>query len=427
MNLSKKLVAAGIAALALFGSTGIAFADAPGAGSGADGLPDLVIGGGSDTTYYAMQKLEGLYNLDPGCAVDTSSSANQGKCLVSQASDVATNGNYDHDIMVSNYPTGSGVGLGALTSTGFQYSSGNIDYARSSRALKAGIEQNELQAWGYARDGIAIVSLGGLTENLSVQQIHDIYTCSITDWHTIDAVLPVGSTITPWGMQTSSGTYATFRDFIRANATVTGGGALDTAFDPNAGGGVTPNCVKQLQIGTPAVATLPFENDTKPLLDPVKNGGVAAAGGIWWGSAGEFNTFAFKRGAGTTILQVGGFLPNSATISANTYPILRTLWHVTRKTDAIDVAPVAPATAHTVGWGTFVSTGVYTANSTANGGKPGAVREFTKFLCKTNLQQATDPFTGVNFRTEVTGALAASGFVQVPSALRTAGLMCTIG
>jgi hypothetical protein len=58
---------------------------------------------------------------------------------------------------------------------------------------------------------------------------------------------------------------------------------------------------------------------------------------------------------------------------------------------------------------------IRTPNQVGSTGAAGAIREFTRFLCRgTTDFQGTDPFTGQNYGTEITNALVASGFQLVP-------------
>ena len=62
-----------------------------------------------------------------------------------------------------------------------------------------------------------------------------------------------------------------------------------------------------------------------------------------------------------------------------------------------------------------------------SGGISGAVREYTRFLCRgSQAQQGTDPFTGKNFSVEITGAINATGFTTVPSSLQSTGSRCQV-
>ena len=78
MKISRKIALTTTVCLGLM--AGVTHADPP-SGSGWDKNPDVVIGGGSDTTYLVSQRLEVLYNGAPGCLITTSTtSANKGKC-----------------------------------------------------------------------------------------------------------------------------------------------------------------------------------------------------------------------------------------------------------------------------------------------------------------------------------------------------------
>ncbi len=413
--------ALGLGALSLFTGLATVHADPP-AGSGWDKNPDVVVGGGSDTTYLVSQRLETLYNGAPGCTIDTSTtSATKGRCIdpAGSAPTGPINGNYDRDIVVSAAATGSSAGVNALLPTGAQYNPA-IDFARSSRG-PSGTESASTTFWGYARDGIAVITFGTRSGvALTKQNLIDIYTCAVTDWSQLGQ--PAGPIIA-WDMNTASGTRASFYTYIGV------GGAGQPAVGP---------CVRKLNPVGGAAALAPFENDVKPIL--ADTGPDQAAGTaddnennyVWWMSYGNWTTYPFTangtvNGApgGTPItsnlVAVDGATPSSASIFNSTYSIMRTLFQVTRNTDAD--CRQSPGSA---GACDNVAAAVYGSTQ----GKGGAVREFTQWLCRTtNAQHAVSPVTGRGYRTEVVGALNAEGFQQLSGTvpgLRTAGYACQV-
>lgn len=396
------------AAMATFGLVGgvIPTVEAAPPGTGFDDLPDVVIGGGSDTTYLVGQRLEALYNSTPGCTIVTSSSsASKGLCQPGQTA--PANGNFDHDIFVGATPTGSSAGVVAIT-TGPQYNP-PIDYARSSRGPASTAETNVATFWGYASDGIAILSFGNRTGvAVTKQQMKDIYTCQLTDWSQLGQ--PAGPII-PWDMNAASGTTASFRTFVD---NVTFG-----------------TCVRKLTNGT-----APFENDVKPLLSDAGPDGIANTADddennfIWWMSYANWKTYPYTTGAiptgaaanvSSNLVSVEGATPSDSSIFNRSYPIVRTIFHVTREGDADCNS--------TVGTEGVCTTGPEVHGTTV-GGKGGAVREFTEWLCRTsNAQQQINVVTGRGMRTEIVSAITAEGFQQLsPSVagLRTPGYSCQV-
>lgn len=407
--MNKKLIFA--AALTAFASlAGVVPAEAAPPGSGWDDTPDVVVGGGSDTTYLAMQRLETLYNGTPGCTIDTgTSSATKGKCIAGQTT--PTNGNFDHDVFVGATPTGSSAGVNALLPTGVQYNPA-IDYARSSRG-PSGTEANSVTFWGYARDAIAVITFGSRgTVALTRQNLIDIYTCqpNADDWS--DFGLPAGPII-PWDMNAASGTTASFK-------TYTGLTTFGT-------------CVRKLTNGT-----APFENDVKPILGdagPDLTLGTAdddENNYIWWISYGAWSKYPYTANGfvdgntagtaiGSNLVTVEGTLPSANSITNNSYAILRTLYHVTKEADAdCNTVPGTDGVCNNAGAPTVYGTTT---------GKGGAVRGFTEWLCRTsNTQQPINSVTGRGYRSEIVSALNAEGFQQVPTTggLRTAGYACAV-
>jgi ABC-type phosphate transport system substrate-binding protein len=384
--------------------------------TGFDLNPDIAIGGGSDTSYLVSQRLEVLYNGAPGCLVTTSSSSsNKGRCSDTGATATGpTNGNYDHDLMLGAAATGSSSGVTALLSTGVQYNP-PIDWARSSRG-PSGTETNELTFWGYARDGISVLTFGSRQGvSFTRQNLIDIYTCQPNADNWADFGLPAGPII-PWSVNTNSGTYASFLTYL-------GNPTLGT-------------CVRVLTTGV-----APFENDVKPIL--ADQGPVPGYGPdddennylIWMSTAnwltypftkngfvdGNLNPATANQPINSFQATIEGTTPSDATLFNSTYAIMRTVYHVTRNADAD-----CRQTAGSAGPCDNVGAEVYGADT----GKRGAVREFTEWMCRTsNTQHATNTVTGRGYRTEIVAAINAEGFQQLSSAvpgLRTAGYACEV-
>jgi len=369
MRLLRKVAVAGVMSAALVATVPSAASAAP-SGTGFDDQNNTFVGGGSDTTYPMMLRIQNLYNGSPGCVTDnTSGSATLGQCLTGAAQTATdVNANWDHDIASNLYPTGSSAGVKALQL-------GQLDFARSSRAPKASGE-SDLNFWAYAKDGIAIVTMGTRSPaNITKSQIQGIYNCTITQW---GQIYGNGDTtpIAPYGMNASSGTKATMDSYL--------------GFDANAGA-----CVKKLSTGA-----YPFENDLKPIIsDPAG----LANNAIWWGSYAELSAFKYKRQSGQ-FWSVDGVDISLPAIGNNSYTIKRFVYHVSKKVDA-----------------TPASSGAWQMTGTV-GGPGGAVRQLTEWTCKPKASHSTDPYTGANYYDELTNqAIAGTGFQRIPAAERTNG------
>ena len=100
-------------------------------------------------------------------------------------------------VTVTYDPTGSGAGIEAA-------SNGSADIGLSSRALKDEEVAGGLTGTTVALDGIAIiVNAGSKVENLTVEQIAQIFTGEITDWSQVGGE---ASTISCIGREAGSGT-----------------------------------------------------------------------------------------------------------------------------------------------------------------------------------------------------------------------------
>lgn len=351
------------------------------------------------------------------------------------------------------------------------------DFARSSRQPKTSggncAGGNELTCdtfWGIATDGVQVFSwnfgtavnrgseLASLPGGLTADDMYHIWNCDWTTWSQVPGMSAtagfVDGPIVPWSMNTGSGTQATFQSWIINNASA-GTGVLST-WKTNA-----QPCDKALADGTN-----PFENDVKPLLNnAIANGGIVDSAAsandpsnwIWWGSFGLMGAYPnlssptisgtkYNIGA-ATIYDAGasggqqlpsscsggsaaeptctgslGVPPSSSTISIAQYPISRDVYMVTPKASAD--CPLNTGTV-TEGGNTYAAgticdtTGTGTPSDVqingATSGSAAAVREFVRFICRTSAaQQATDPFTGTNYFTEVTSALNHNGFFRPP-------------
>jgi hypothetical protein len=460
----------------------------PPTGYGFDNTPHIVVAGGSDTTFKVIQDIGKVYSDSQltGCPQVTAVGATLGQCVANASAETSNLGNYQHDTMASAGPVGSTAGVASLNGISASSYAGalnpvpagscltanaspNADYARSSRGPRTTGGSapcgNELTAdtfWGFAQDGIEVLTfnnrgaqiqgVGGSA--ITASELHDIYECVFTQWSQVPSLgiapgSPTDGPIVPFGMNTSSGTYATFRDFIR---TATG----DATFDPSG----NPCNAKILDgpVPPPQTGIFPLENDAKQIIsDPT----IALSSNplsvdnpenwIWWGSFGVFSAFPYTstvpRG-GTTYqalaVPIGGVLPSTSGIIANTYPIGRTLYHVTRK-GAADCPVVAGPPVDCAFTSGGLHTGpAYAAHFTGTstppapagndlnvvgpvGGTAGAVREFTRFLCRGIVNQhGAHPFTGNNNFTEITAAINGSGFTVVPASLRETGSRCQV-
>jgi ABC-type phosphate transport system substrate-binding protein len=438
-------------------------------------------------------------------------------------------GNWQHDTIAQAYPAGSSTGIASLNGfvsgansptyngavnpfPGYSGLSGvdggnwtstasgpQVDFARSSRTPKtsggdcnladssvtpARVSGNELVCdtfWGYAEDSIQIVTFnsrvsqvqtlldasnGGLTAN----DLDKIYKCQYTQWGQVPGLASLGTDpIVPWGMNTNSGTYNTFRDYIRSNTS-----PADTTFDPNTAGngwnGPGTTCARLTKDTTQPgnVFVPPLENDIKPLAaDPANIGSALSstassvnnpANWLWWGSFGVFSafpytssttvgTFAVNGGAAplnSPLIGPGGNYgaePASNTTLAGTYGLVRTLYHVTRKPDADCAAAnksssgscsTMTGTDQTDFPGSVSGPSIGGGNVDINvaggtSGVSGGIREFTRWLCRVGgTQYPNDPFTGRNYFQEIKGAINGAGFTIAPASIHTPGSSCQV-
>ena len=311
---------------------------------------DSVITMGSDTTYSLHQRLTTIYNASEGLTPQGSAAGSaavngagsltcKGAALpvgtptgdtaigtvgTDPLASVVTSENLDHDTMLDLFPTGSGNGINAVCNGVSVTGAGIPALARSSRVRNAGECPNQ-DFWGYARDavpviawptlnaGLAPLAASGLTQG----QVRQIFVdCTITSWNQIAPALPA-TPIKIWGIQSNSGTFATFN----AYATVGGIAGRNANFCAEAQGGLARDL---------------SENDASQIP-------VADRGDSIWGMSFGANLSLPRQAAGSTLLRLGvvGAAPGAANIAATVatirnatatgYPTGRYLWAVVAK------------------------------------------------------------------------------------------------
>jgi hypothetical protein len=190
-----------------------------------------------------------------------------------------------------------------------------------------------------------------------------------------------------------------------------------------------------------------LENDVKPLFATAKanHGGTLSTdphsidnpiNWFWWGSWGDMGQFPYKSnsdGYNLKQIPVNGKLASGSSVGstnpATAWPMQRTLYHVTLDSDATCPGGGTQSLCSFGSAGPLLPDGVNHDLDVegATSGKGGAVREFTRWLCRpSSSMHSIDPFTGNNDLTEVQGAIQAAGFLLVPSALRSPGSLCKV-
>jgi hypothetical protein len=477
-KLWKWAAAAGVAVvIASVAGVTPAFADPP-TGYGFDDQPHVVVAGGSDTTYKAMLGLTELYMNTSigGCQHVTTVGPDLNKCSPTGSPETNSNlANYQGDTFANANPTGSSAGIGSLNgnvasstsdagavhpvnitcpnSTVVTTTGPNVDFARSSRGPKTSggasrCSGNELDIdtfWGYGEDGIEVAAFTG-TRGAELQgvgggaftatQLFHIWNCDggtgaggrmkWSDLIPSIAGQPRGDALVePWGVNASAGTFSSFQSFIQNNAS-----GVPAGWSPDG-----QSCDRKLASGL-----FPLENDIK---QPILNGPALSTdpsspdnpeNWIHWGSFGVLSASPFlnsitvsARTFTYTPAPINGILPSSAGIIGLTYPIGRTVYHVTLKRDA-DCVKTGSACDFPGHPGPAIATGGNDLNVTGGtGGVSGAIREYTRFLCRgSSAQHAKNPFTGTNNFSEITTRINLGGFTVVPASLRTSGSRCQV-
>lgn len=359
---------------------------APAGAADGNNRTDVFFGAGSDTTYELMTRLDVLYNGTAGCATNAPSGQStpvNGVCVGPQgapAPDIR-NENYDHNIAVSYFPTGSGTGIGQLRNQGLA-GVNQIGYARSSRGPQASDGQG-LRFVAFARDALTWVSFpnvagsnsAGVT-NLTINQLKGVFVqCTIKDWRQLkdpSFVLPSGYTGTAAGDQPivvysangGSGTRATWDGFV--------GGASTTCIPGDQKDDNRANGERVI-----------FENDAKPIANSAD-----AKNAIFFYSYGRYQQ---NGGEGSVLGNIEGVTPTPATLQADAatpFPFARNVYNAYR----VAASAAAPA---------------------SNAAVLDYVKEDTGFICKVNEEHAIDPLNGVNYGLLVERTIRSAGFVAI--------------
>ncbi len=379
--------------------------------------------GGSDTTETMMNDLSELYNESPGCILTGTPQNLDGRCFdfntgtagiqAQYQNDAQGNptdaANTDHDVAFGYHAVGSGTGITQLAqrgATGVQL----IDVARSSRAPRSS-DADGLRFFAYAKDAIPWVKFPGTPAasvgSLTVAQLAAIFSgCSgsaqpeidltanggnnngVADWGDVGGV--TGQPIVVWAAQDGSGTRTTFDGFLGSGKNSTN--CIPTQYKDN-----------NLANGERRI----FENNAAPIRDaaavdcadaipsPANPSNPCAPNSIFYYSIGRHNATGGETSIPGNITVSGSpVAPTEANILSGAYPFSRDLYNAVRN------------------------------DTFASGLASNAVRNFVSangFICKTAASSATNPRTGVNFRTEVEAIIRDNGFIPLPVGATGAG------
>lgn len=323
----------------------------------------LILGSGSDTTYLTMQKLDNIFNTATGCNILVTPGNPQplnGECI-SPAPEGQISVNPTHDVASSAFPYGSSTGINQLCQQGLA-NVAPIDYARSSRTLRS-TDCDGLEAVAFARDAISwyhFTEVGGnptasaSVDDLSQSELNKIFvTGEIDNWSEVggdDAPIVV------YTAQAGSGTRASWDSFVGGDSSL------------------------QIPADKKDERTI-REHDGTPILD---NGDADNA--IFFYGFGRYTQAPNGNSTGVpgaldALGQIDGVNPTKTTVGNQTFPGSRDVFNVLR----------------------------YPTEATRN---------FTDavdgFLCRTDLDDAINPFTGKTYREEIESAIESEGLVPIP-------------
>lgn len=353
MNLSRRLLAVGLASITGLTALTLPAAAAPDIGQRTG---SVLIGRGSDTTYELMRRLGSLYNNAP------------------TQEDGVTSENKLGDRVVNRLPEGSSVGIDQLCRQG-ESGVPETGFARSSRVPREGDCEN-LKFVAFARDGIIPVNFRELpnspakgVDNLTRAQLRGIFLdCTITNWRQVGGS---NAPIIVYTAQAGSGTRATFDDLLV--------GTLGDGLSGNSESCIPARYKDGDQSNGERVI---FENNVTPILE---SGDAPRA--IFYLSFGRF-----VRLADTNIAQiaVNGVLATAATIEDESYPFHREVYNVYYQFTA--------------------------ANTGVDPSVRQAAERFlgpSGWICKAPSEHTVNPRTGKNYGEMIDEIIREEGFVPI--------------
>jgi ABC-type phosphate transport system substrate-binding protein len=190
-----------------------------------------IVGGGSNTTEFVINQFS--VNFNKAVLKTLKSSQNQTSTCATQKKsffyswDALQNANATSSPMIKfksgcaaeQRPNGSSAGVADLAANAGGNTGGHpcLDFARSSRGPKT-TDPTTVSFVAFAQDNVTYATNSKATnapKNLTVAQLHAIYTCSVTNWNQVGGKK---GTIKPLLPQPNSGTLAFFEAAIGLTA-----------------------------------------------------------------------------------------------------------------------------------------------------------------------------------------------------------------
>jgi hypothetical protein len=336
--------------------------------------PAKIFGSGSDVTYRYQVAMDTLYNNSAGCVTVPPPGQTQPldfSCVADDASTVTTE-NYAHDVASQAYPNGASIGVNQLcANTPAAPNTFAVDFVRNTRTARTS-DCTGLHFAAYALDGLAWVCFNachGVT-NITKTDLAKIFgDCSINKWNQLNTSA-AADPIRVYGVKPGSGIKSNWNSFL--------GIPDDTGCVPQDG----KHVIRQ--------------NQNAPII---ANGDQNDA--IFYWSVGNFKTK--KGGDGSKLGSLNGVAPTIANIGSGTYPFSYFLSNVYCGQSGASGTGACPVAA---------------SQATLN-----YVHEVTGWLCRGSAASphltgtgghASDPETGINYRTLIKKTINAYGFATIP-------------
>jgi ABC-type phosphate transport system substrate-binding protein len=282
---------------------------------------------------------------------------------------------------------------------------------------------------------------GAITPNLTTNQLQDIYGCPasgdavIADWHTLNSNIPAGTWIPTWSAQDGSGTRSKFDSLLDNNSPGNCSKlAIPTTFkdtdlnngnrvvfennaSPIAGvpdtvnGGRTQTCETNNRTNQ-TVPDCAGVNDSVGTFHSTNTNGdpISYTQSIYYYSSGHWNADpTYTTGSCT------GSCPTTYTGN-----VLHAFGSVMGSLNSINPTSdrIGPKCSHVTSCYPY-SRKVYNVyrNTTGTNDAPDWVQDYISpfgWICRPNASHETDPFTGVNYGTEIDNIITQFGFVGIP-------------
>ncbi len=430
------------------------------------GSADVIYGSGSDTTYTMQQQLSDLFNRAPGCALQNTSATTadpqdySGNCNAYVNTLKAPGfANYDRDLAVERYFLGSGGGRNNVVG----WNQGTTGYAQADYFRSSSIaDLKDARYIAFAKDALApftfdTVKVGGNVVDtpakniaaLTTTQVSGIFQGTIKCWASIDKTVSSIYNTSAWApfaggsntgaldeaawqtAATAAGSNYKTSDAYKACVpiavyTVPTTSGTRTAWDSLAAGG-TGKGAAFLSLNDPFTGTafttaensarLISENNASPIAgrETATDASALPASGVAANNTDLIKNAIYFYSVGRYSASVGGAdgsgNPRLSGNSTNLTGYTDRLFNITKSDQSTPLATAANIADGSYAYARSLYVGYqYPSQATRNYLDP-----VYGFLCSTSTSALKDPINSLNVRGEIDAAIAAAGFITIPT------------